>query len=73
MTLENVLGMGGLIGWIALVIMVVFWFTLTVFILCIMEVRVLDRDGYMKSGRLICYCSITGIIGVFARASASLG
>ena len=55
MTLENVLGMGGLIGWIALVIMVVFWFTLTVFILCIMEVRVLDRDGYMKSGRLICY------------------
>ncbi|KIJ63286.1 hypothetical protein HYDPIDRAFT_156039 [Hydnomerulius pinastri MD-312] len=37
MTLENVLGMGGIIGTIALVIMVGFWFSLTVFILCIME------------------------------------
>lgn len=75
MTLDNVLGMGGVVGWIALIIVIVFWFVLTVFILCIMEVRVLDRDGYLytlKPGRLI-YCSITGIIGVFARAPSSLG
>ncbi|KIK99754.1 hypothetical protein PAXRUDRAFT_822438 [Paxillus rubicundulus Ve08.2h10] len=37
MTLEGVLGMTGITGIIALVIMVGFWFSLTVFILCIME------------------------------------
>lgn len=58
MTLEGVLGMGGLIGWIALIIMIGFWFTLTVFILCIMEVRVLDRDGYrytLKSANVLLF------------------
>lgn len=38
MTLANVLGPTSILGWIALVIMTVFWFTLTIFILCIMEV-----------------------------------
>jgi len=37
MTLEGVLGMSGITGIIALIIMGVFWFILTVFILCIME------------------------------------
>ncbi|KAF9239686.1 V-type ATPase, V0 complex, 116kDa subunit family [Melanogaster broomeanus] len=37
MTLEGVLGMTGLTGIIALVLMVAFWFSLTVFILCLME------------------------------------
>ncbi|KAG2138976.1 V-type ATPase, V0 complex, 116kDa subunit family [Suillus clintonianus] len=37
MTIEKVLGGSGIFGTIALVIMVAFWFSLTVFILCIME------------------------------------
>ncbi|THH16939.1 hypothetical protein EW146_g3778 [Bondarzewia mesenterica] len=37
MTLANVLGMGGVIGWIAIVMVFSLWFVLTVFILCIME------------------------------------
>ena len=39
MTLAGVLGIPGLFGWIAVVLMGAFWFILTVFILCIMEVR----------------------------------
>lgn len=39
MTLAGVLGIPGLFGWIAVVLMGAFWFVLTVFILCIMEVR----------------------------------
>lgn len=39
MTLENVLGMSGITGIIALVLMGGVWLSLTVFILCIMEVR----------------------------------
>lgn len=38
MTLEGLLGKSGIFNTIALVIMIAFWFTLTVFILCIMEV-----------------------------------
>ncbi|KAG1748842.1 V-type ATPase, V0 complex, 116kDa subunit family [Suillus paluster] len=37
MTLDKVLGLPGIFGTIALVVMVAFWFSLTVFILCIME------------------------------------
>jgi len=37
MTLERVMGMGGMIGIVAFIIIGVFWFSLTVFILCIME------------------------------------
>jgi V-type H+-transporting ATPase subunit a len=37
MTLERVMGMGGIIGIVAFIIIGVFWFSLTVFILCIME------------------------------------
>jgi hypothetical protein len=42
MTLEKALGLSGVFGTIALVITVAFWFGLTVFILCIMEVRVIN-------------------------------
>lgn len=43
MTLENVLGMPGITGIIALVIMGGLWLSLTVGILCIMEVRPVQR------------------------------
>jgi vacuolar-type H+-ATPase subunit I/STV1 len=39
MTLAKVLGINGIFGIIALIIGGVFWFVLTVFILCVMEVR----------------------------------
>ncbi len=39
MTLDTVLGIPGVLGIIALAIMGVVWFTLTVGILCVMEVR----------------------------------
>ena len=39
MTIANVLGMSGIVGIAALVVVGVLWFTLTVCILCIMEVR----------------------------------
>ena len=38
MTLDNVLGMEGIIGWIALGIVGFLWLSLTVGILCVMEV-----------------------------------
>jgi V-type H+-transporting ATPase subunit a len=37
MTLGKVSGMGGIVGVIAYLVIGVFWFSLTVFILCIME------------------------------------
>lgn len=40
MTLEKVLGMEGIFGIIIIIFTVVMWFTLTVFVLCLMEVRV---------------------------------
>ncbi len=40
MTVENVLGMSGVIGIIAIVLVGAMWLQLTVFILCIMEVSV---------------------------------
>ena len=40
MTLDNVLGMEGIFGVIAIVFMGVMWFTLTVVVLCVMEVRI---------------------------------
>lgn len=43
MTLEPLLGPTSLFGWIALILMGLFWFSGTVFILCIMEVGD-DRD-----------------------------
>lgn len=39
MTLASVLGMPGVVGIVAVVVVGVLWFILTVFILCIMEVR----------------------------------
>lgn len=39
MTLEGVLGMSGIFGFVAIALMGVMWFTLTVCILCVMEVR----------------------------------
>lgn len=44
--------MGGIVGIIAYLIIGVFWFTLTVFILCIMEVRGPDL-GHVDAGRLM--------------------
>lgn len=38
MTIANVLGLSGIIGIVALVVVGAIWFTLTVAILCIMEV-----------------------------------
>lgn len=60
MTLENVLGMSGIIGIVALVAVGAMWFTLTVFILCIMEVsRVLgmnEIEGAIAIDELIADC-----------------
>lgn len=41
MTLEAWLEPNGVFDWIVLIVMGVFWFVLTVFILCLMEVCVL--------------------------------
>lgn len=38
MTLANVLGMSGALGIVALIVVGMMWFVLTIFILCIMEV-----------------------------------
>lgn len=43
MTIEVVLGVPGIVGIVGLVAVGVMWFILTVFILCIMEVRRLPR------------------------------
>lgn len=40
MTIGIALGWGGVIGWIGVVIVGLMWFALTVFILCVMEVRI---------------------------------
>lgn len=42
MTIGVVLGMPGIIGIVALVVVGAIWFTLTVFILCLMEVGILS-------------------------------
>jgi V-type H+-transporting ATPase subunit a len=39
MTLEKFLGPTSIIGWVALIAIGAFWFTGTVFVLCIMEVK----------------------------------
>ena len=41
MTLEKVLGMKGIFGVVVIGLTVVMWFNVTVFVLCIMEVRVI--------------------------------
>lgn len=45
MTLERFLHPKGIGGWIGLVISGVMWFSLTVFILCVMEVRRVRREA----------------------------
>ena len=40
MTIANVLGMTGIVGIVAILVVGVLWLVLTIFILCIMEVRV---------------------------------
>lgn len=47
MTMEEVLGPKSIFGWIALLVVTVFWFVSTIFILCIMEVsgRMFVRPG----------------------------
>jgi hypothetical protein len=79
MTLEGVLGMTGIVGIIALVIMVGFWFALTVFILCIMEVRIaisvcwVYRSNSWRVHLLRTFASKLGSLGVFARTASPLG
>ena len=79
MTLGNVLGMPGLIGWAALAFVGFLWLSLTVGILCVMEVgchvipylRLLDLGRW----RLITHGSrlFSGSVRVFTRASSALG
>lgn len=72
MTLENVLGMTGITGMIAIAMIGVFWFSSTVFILCIMEVRFSDSNVRVAPDtdtRLI----YPGSFGIFARAPSALG
>lgn len=50
MTIERFLNPVGIIGWVALLIVGSLWFVLTIFILCIMEVRqLIDKyhDGLL--------------------------
>lgn len=71
MTLARVLGMEGIIGIIVLILIGAFWFTATIVILCIMEVRAAIKP---RLNRLVDPASFfTGSIGVFARAPSSLG
>jgi vacuolar-type H+-ATPase subunit I/STV1 len=70
MTIGSVLGMGGVIGMIALIIIGVFWFSATIFILCLMEVRMAIEA---RLNRLVNAAIFTGTIGVFSRAPPSLG
>ena len=46
MTIANALGASGIIGIVALVVVGLMWFTLTVFILCIMEVSRVSDTAY---------------------------
>ena len=48
MTLDNVLGMPGIVGWIGLVLVGSLWLSLTIGILCVMEVR-LSHPGKIDS------------------------
>jgi hypothetical protein len=75
MTIEKFLGLSGIFGTIALVLVVVFWFSATVFILCIMEVRVTNVPIRRGSDILMLrdmFPSKTGSLGIFARASSAL-
>ena len=49
MTLAPVLGVGGVVGIVGLAVVGVLWFILTVFILCIMEVRG-SREALLLNG-----------------------
>jgi len=50
MTLAKVLGMGGIVGIIAIIMIGMFWFLATIFILCLMEVRVSDQNTFGHAG-----------------------
>lgn len=45
MTIEDFLNPTGIFGWIGLVIIGAMWFSLTIFILCIMEVRCVPSNN----------------------------
>lgn len=52
MTIDNVLGMQGLVGIVAKVVVVALWFTLTVGILCVMEVSDRFLSVHCGGGRI---------------------
>jgi V-type H+-transporting ATPase subunit a len=71
MTIENVLGMEGFLYWIALPLVGVFWFVMTVAVLCVMEVRVSRRSCGGRRQMLMVYS--TGSVRVPPRAAPALG
>ena len=54
MTLARTLGAEGIFEWIFLVFVLVMWFSLTVFILCVMEVRIHIPDMVPHGGNVRC-------------------
>jgi hypothetical protein len=83
MTLASALGAEGIFGTIFLVFVLVMWFSLTVFILCVMEVRttysgygfraVDTREGTCVADYTLFLLFPLGTLGIFARSSAALG
>jgi hypothetical protein len=69
MTLGNVLSMTGVVGIIAKIFVGVMWFSLTVFILCVMEVR-----GFVRfASGLALMLVVPGPVSVLARTPFTLG
>lgn len=73
MTIDIVLGQGGIVGIIALIIVGILWFVLTIGILCVMEVRDATRPHRKNPADALNSNSCTGIVGVFACTPSSLG
>jgi hypothetical protein len=82
MTLARALGAEGIFGMIFFVFILVMWFSLTVFILCVMEVRYIFRIWFQAMGMrkerallitLLFLLFSLGSLGIPARTSAALG
>ena len=72
MTLEDALGMEGIFGIIVIGLTVVMWFTLTVFVLCLMEVRIILMNVRCTSDRGSMSLNL-GSFGILACSSSPLG
>ena len=72
MTLEGALGMEGIFGIIVIGLTVVMWFTLTVFVLCLMEVRIILMNVRCTSDRGSMSLNL-GSFGILACSSSPLG